>query len=633
MSSQIATRHQLMRLKQALFSVSNKDRILEFAGFLLKDNIHLKKFNSWNIVATGKTYDHLTSVTYGEDNRNAKKRLYNRITPISELTGASEMLEGRVKSLHPSIFAALLARKDQDVELKQYNIDPIDIVACNLYPFIENPSIENIDIGGVALIRAAAKNFERVTILTDPSDYEECINLMKKHDGEIPLNYRKEMASLAFKRTCMYDAAIAEHFNQGDFKVRAYHKIQPLKYGCNPHQKDAAVWKLISSYSSLVNYRIASSNPPFMELIHGNPSYINYLDAFNGWGLVNELKHATKQPAAASFKHTSPAGAATFSHTSHSPQLTREERIAYFIEPDRVLSPLQTAFIRARNGDPRSSFGDFIACSDKIDVDTALLINREMSDGIIAPDYDQEALSILKKKKKGNFIVMKGHTTSNAKEEEEFRELPGGCGLVLSQQPNLAETFNVGVMYDCFNNSAPNLGSGNYLKKFLETNMLGEGLDYLVANICVKYAQSNSVAIAKNAMLIGMGSGQQSRLGCIQIAGEKSRIWHARLKLTDDLLRMKNPDLPRHLMTRQDRINHIYKLIEEMPAESKVVQMSGSLASDGFIPFVDNIETAAKYGITHIIQPGGSIADEEVQKACDEYRINMIRTGVRFFTH
>lgn len=305
------------------------------------------------------------------------------------------MLGGRVKTLHPAIHGGILARSTvpsdvQDMKDRGYNF--IDFVVCNLYPFqktVANPevtvaqAVEEIDIGGVTLLRAAAKNHDRVSIVCDPSDYQTVLQEYCAQKAVSELT-RKNLALKAFEHTAAYDAAISDYFR----KTYASNGLGQLtlRYGMNPHQKPAQVYS-------------TTGQLPF-KVLNGSPGYINLLDAFNSWPLVKELKRELGLPAAASFKHVSPAG------TAVGLPLSDEERKVMQVDDCGDLTALACAYARARGADRMSSFGDWIALSDVCDVPTARIISREVSDGVIAPGYTSEALDILKKKKGGKYCVL-----------------------------------------------------------------------------------------------------------------------------------------------------------------------------------------------------------------------------------
>ena len=386
-----------------------------------------------------------------------------------------------------------------------------------------------------------------------------------------------------------------------------------LKYGCNPNQKPSRIF-------------VDEGELP-IEVLNGKPGYINFLDAFNGWQLVKELKEATGMPAATSFKHVSPAGAAV------GLPLSDVEKKIYWVEDLGELSSLACAYARARGADRMSSFGDFIALSDVCDVDTASVIKREVSDGVIAPGYEPEALEILRSKKKGNYNVIKI--------DPGFR-------------PDPVERKQVfGITFEQGRNEMP------IDEKFLgdivtETKDIPEEAkrDLIIALITLKYTQSNSVCYVKGGQAIGIGAGQQSRIHCTRLAGQKADNW---------LLRQcpKVLELPfRDDVGRPDRDNAIdvymsddymdvladgqwERIFTEKPEpltrEEKrawLDQMDGvSLGSDAFFPFSDNVQRAYRSGVKYIAQPGGSIRDDIVIDACNEYGITMFFSGMRLFHH
>ncbi len=419
---------------------------------------------------------------------------------ISAITNAPEMLAGRVKTLHPAVHAGILARDlaSDEKDLAEQNIEKVDYVICNLYPFKDTVSkinvtvaeaVEEIDVGGVTLIRAAAKNHARVTILSDPADYPEFLKELEA--GEIKESSRKLYALKAFEHTADYDTAISDFFR----KQYAAETMQylPLRYGANPHQKPAAA-------------SMKEGKLPFTVLC-GAPGYINLLDALNGWALVKELKAALGRPAAASFKHVSPAGAAI------GIPLTADERKVYMVDDIQGIdtSALAQAYARARGADRMSSFGDMIALSDVVDVPTAAIISKEVSDGVIAPGYESAALDILKKKKGGKYLVLKMDPEYKPP-EREWRTV---YGVMLSQQRNDAQ-----ISPATFTAIITPKDSGRLPETALR--------DLTVATITLKYTQSNSVSYAINGQIIGLGAGQQSRIHCTRLAGDKADNWWLR---------------------------------------------------------------------------------------------------------
>jgi phosphoribosylaminoimidazolecarboxamide formyltransferase / IMP cyclohydrolase len=405
------------------------------------------------------------------------------------------MLSGRVKTLHPAVHAGILARdlESDEKDLADQNINKVDYVVCNLYPFKDTvakinvtvpEAVEEIDIGGVTLIRAAAKNHARVTILSDPEDYPNFLKEIEK--GDIGEESRKLYALKAFEHTADYDAAISDFFRKqyagnGD-------QYLPLRYGANPHQKPAAA------------YTKESKLP--ITVLGGSPGYINLLDCLNAWPLVKELKEALGLPAATSFKHVSPAGAAV------GVPLSEDERKVFMVDDIAGIesSGIAQAYARARGADRMSSFGDIIALSDKVDTPTAKIISREVSDGVIAPGYEAEALEILKKKKGGKYLVLQ-MDESYVPPTMETRSV---YGVQMTQRRNdmriiPKETFRSIVVPK----DSPPL-SDEALR------------DLTVATIAVKYTQSNSVCYAYNGQTIGIGAGQQSRIHCTRLAGDKA---------------------------------------------------------------------------------------------------------------
>ena len=386
-----------------------------------------------------------------------------------------------------------------------------------------------------------------------------------------------------------------------------------LKYGCNPNQKPSRIF-------------VEEGELP-IEVLNGRPGYINFLDAFNGWQLVKELKEATGLPAATSFKHVSPAGAAV------GLPLSEVERKIYWVDEDAELSPLACAYARARGADRMSSFGDFISLSDICDVATAMLIKPEVSDGVIAPGYEPEALEILKSKKKGNYNVIKI--------DPEYRP----------QQQERKQVF--GITFEQGRNEMPI--NEEFLGEIVTENKnISEEAkrDLIIALITLKYTQSNSVCYAKGGQAIGIGAGQQSRIHCTRLAGQKADNW---------LLRQspKVLNLPfREDVGRPNRDNAIdvymsddYEDVladgqwekfftnkpEPLTREEKkewLAQMDGvALGSDAFFPFDDNIQRAARSGVKYIAQPGGSMRDDIVINCCNENDIVMYFSGMRLFHH
>ena len=387
-----------------------------------------------------------------------------------------------------------------------------------------------------------------------------------------------------------------------------------LKYGCNPNQKPSKL------------YMKNGKDLP-IQVLNGRPGYINFLDAFNGWQLVSELKKATGLPAATSFKHVSPAGAAV--------GLPLDETLAkiYWVDDLGELSPLASAYARARGADRMSSFGDFISLSDVCDVDTAKLIKREVSDGVIAPGYEPEALEILKEKKKGNYNVIQidpNYVPDPIEHKEVF-------GITFEQGRNELKIDN-----DFFSNIVT------------ENKELTDQakIDLAISMITLKYTQSNSVCFVKDGQAIGIGAGQQSRIHCTRLAGQKADNWWLRqspqvmnLPFVDHI-RRADRDNAIDLYIGEDYMDVLSddawpNIFKEKPEvftrEAKrewLDKLTGvALGSDAFFPFGDNIERAHKSGVTYIAQPGGSVRDDNVIDTCNKYNMVMSFTGIRLFHH
>ena len=388
-----------------------------------------------------------------------------------------------------------------------------------------------------------------------------------------------------------------------------------LKYGCNPNQKPA---KLLIEGEELP-----------ITVLNGRPGYINFLDALNGWQLVKELKEATGLPAATSFKHVSPAGAAI------GLPLSDILKKIYFVDDLKVeLSPIACAYARARGADRMSSYGDFIALSDTCDLATALLIKREVSDGVIAPSYTEEALEILREKRKGTYNVLQIDTTYTPAPMERKQVY--------------------GITFEQLRNEV-NLNDDNLFANIPTKNQAfpAEAIrDLKIALITLKYTQSNSVCYVKDGQAIGIGAGQQSRIHCTRLAGNKADIWWLRqhpkvlnlpwingirradrdntidLYISDDYEDvLKEGEWQRFFTTRPEPLSREEK-------QTWISQNTGvSLGSDAFFPFGDNIERAHRSGVAYVAQAGGSVRDDNVIETCDKYNIAMAFTGVRLFHH
>ena len=386
-----------------------------------------------------------------------------------------------------------------------------------------------------------------------------------------------------------------------------------LKYGCNPNQKPARIF-------------MTEGELP-IEVLNGKPGYINFCDAFNSWQLVRALKKATGLPAAASFKHVSPAGAAL------GKPLTDVERQMYFVDTDKELSPIACAYIRARGADRLCSYGDWAALSDTCDADTASYLAHEVSDGIIAPDFTAEALEILKTKRKGGYNVVK---------------------IDPNYEPKPIEQRDIfGIRFE--------QGYNNYeINESLLTNIVTENKnlpesakhDMILALITLKYTQSNSVCYTYNGQTIGVGAGQQSRIHCTRLAGQKADNWQLRhmdkvlnLPFRDDVAKPNRDnaidvyigDTPEDVIGDDVWAETFTRQPEPLTAEEKKAYLSKvtgvCLGSDAFFPFGDNIERARRSGVTAIVQPGGSIRDQQVIDTCNKYGIAMAFCGLRLFHH
>ena len=387
-----------------------------------------------------------------------------------------------------------------------------------------------------------------------------------------------------------------------------------LKYGCNPNQKPSRIYMEEGELT--------------IEVLSGKPGYINFLDAFNGWQLVRELKNATGLPAATSFKHVSPAGAAV-----GLPLSDIEKKIYWVDDMDMEFTPLANAYARARGADRMSSFGDFIALSDVCDEATAMIIKREVSDGVIAPGYEPKALEILKSKKKGNYNIIQideNYVPENIEKKQVF-------GITFEQGRN-----ELKIDDEFF---------GNIVTENKEITDQAK-IDLAISMITLKYTQSNSVCYVKDGQAIGIGAGQQSRIHCTRLAGQKADNWFLRqspkvlgLQFVDSI-RRPDRDNAIDLYIGEDYMDvlaegawqNIFKVKPEVfTREEKrqwLDQMENvTLGSDAFFPFGDNIERAHKSGVKYVAQPGGSIRDDNVIETCNKYGMVMSFTGIRLFHH
>ncbi|MCJ1225748.1 bifunctional phosphoribosylaminoimidazolecarboxamide formyltransferase/IMP cyclohydrolase [Toensbergia leucococca] len=591
--------------KVAILSVFNKTGLLDLAKGLIKNNIRL--------LATGGTAKLIREAGF-------------EVKDVSSITHAPEMLSGRVKTLHPAVHAGILARDlaSDEKDLAEQNINKVDYIVCNLYPFKDTiakinvtiaEAVEEIDIGGVTLIRAAAKNHARVTILSDPEDYPEFLHDLEK--GQLTENSRKLYALKAFEHTADYDATIADFFR----KKYASDGVQQLslRYGANPHQKPASAF-------------VKHGHLPF-KVLGGSPGYINLLDSLNAWPLVKELKKALGIPAAASFKHVSPAGAAI------GVPLNEKERKVYMVDDIVGIgeSSLAQAYARARGADRMSSFGDVIALSDEVDVPTAKIISREVSDGVIAPGYSREALEILTKKKGGKYLVIEIDATY----EPPPVETRTVFGVQLQQHRNDVEitpkeTFNAIIIPK----DSPPLPEPAIR-------------DLTVATIALKYTQSNSVCYALNGQVIGLGAGQQSRIHCTRLAGDKADNWWMRFHERALDLKwkkgIKRPDksnaidmlcsgqIPKEGIEKEDYEKNFEIVPKNFTHEEREAWLKEladvAVSSDAFFPFIDNVFRAGRSGVKYMAAPTGSQNDQSVFDTAEKLGITFIEQSVRLFHH
>ncbi|KAE9985475.1 hypothetical protein EG328_007467 [Venturia inaequalis] len=591
--------------KLALLSVYDKTGLLDLANALLKADVGL--------IASGGTAKMIREANL-------------EVQDVSAITNAPEMLGGRVKTLHPAVHGGILARNipSDDKDLAEQRIEKIDYVVCNLYPFKDTvakigvtvpEAVEEIDIGGVTLLRAAAKNHDRVTILSDPSDYHDFLKELE--GGSISDKSRQLYALKAFTQTAEYDNAISEYFRK-QYAGEGNQQIA-LRYGANPHQKPASAY-------------VTSGNLPFKALC-GQPGFINLLDALNAWALVKELDEATGYPAAASFKHVSPAGAAI------GVPLSEVEKQVYMVHDIAGLdqSGLAQAYSRARGADRMSSFGDLIALSREVDLPTAKIISREVSDGVIAPGYTQEALDILSKKKAGKYLVLQM--------DKEY-------------VPQPQETRTVyGVNLTQGRNDAHISPKESFSKILVPKNSSGlpesAQRDLAVATIALKYTQSNSVCYALNGQVIGLGAGQQSRIHCTRLAGDKADNWWMRfhertlgLKFKKGVKRPEKSNaidllcsgsVPKSGVERSDfeaNFEHVPATFTTEERESWLQKLSEvAVSSDAFFPFSDNIYRLHRSGAKYVAAPSGSVNDTACFGAAEQLGITFVEQHIRLFHH
>ena len=564
-------------MPNCIISVSDKTNLDILCNYILE--------KGYTIYSTGGTYKYIVD--------NVDNKYHQNIISITKLTGFPEILGGRVKTLHPKIYGGLLCDRDNESHLeniKEHDITQFSLVVVNLYPFQKQDmgeiDIENIDIGGVSLIRASSKNYKYISILTSPTQYDDF--MVNSNHNLINLIYRKNLAKYGFEHTFNYDKNICEAFhlncnnNEADEPSNKMIKYE-LKYGLNPHQKP-----------SYFEYPEDS-----LTIINGNLGYINVLDFIHGWLMAREIEDATKYICFLSMKHTSPAGAGIGN------DILQETMDIFGVDKYTRdnMTPCARAYIKSRNSDPLSSFGDFICCSSNVDTLTAELIKKEVCDGIIAVDFSVEALEILKSKKGGKFIIIKMDLNYYQKMNKEgWQDKKEIYGMTLSQPYN------------------------DYIPKLELLN-----IDGIMAYSILKYSQSNNVSMVYNGQLLGLGCGQQNRVGCVKLAGEKALIWRLR-NHPKTIEYYKSLDSG---LKRQEKVNLVYDFIykNRKQIQSDLNNIELTLGSDGFFPFVDNIIEAKKFGVCKIIQPGGSIMDDSVKEECDKLGITMVNIGKRMFYH
>jgi len=515
------------KINRALISVSDKDKLIPFAKELDQNKVE--------IISTGGTYNYLST---------------NKISAIeiSNITNFPEIMDGRVKTLHPKIHGGILGREKIDDEIMdQHDIEKINLLAVNLYPFKEtikkpdisiNEAIENIDIGGPAMIRAAAKNHENVVVLVDPNDYEDFIE--KYEHNEITTEYRQYLAAKAFGHTASYDAAINQYFNKEILKITYPDQLiysgniqSKLRYGENPHQTAAFYKDDMSSNER----NLASSRK-----IQGKDlSYNNIADGAAAYECVNQFS----SPACVIVKHANPCGVALDDN-------------------------IKKAYMRAFSTDPTSAFGGIISFNRLLDGETAkLIIEKQFVEVIIAPEISSEAETILNKKQDVR-VLETGKFFDNDNDDYDLKKVSGGLLIQSADDGKISESD---------------------LKIVTQKKPSNKEIsDMLFAWRVGKYVKSNAILFCKDNMTIGIGAGQMSRVYSARIAA---------IKAADEDLDISN----------------------------------SVMSSDAFFPFRDGIDAVASYGISAIIQPGGSIRDDEVIAAANENNIAMVFTGMRHFRH
>ncbi|KAB2953254.1 bifunctional phosphoribosylaminoimidazolecarboxamide formyltransferase/IMP cyclohydrolase [Heliorestis acidaminivorans] len=535
--------------RRALISVSDKKGVVEFAQALVE--------LGFEVVSTGGTFKTIKSAGV-------------EVKYVTEITGFPEILDGRVKTLHPKVHGGILARRTPDhlEQLKDNDITPIDVVAVNLYPFRETiakagvtfeEAIENIDIGGPAMVRASAKNHASVTIVVNPDRYDGIVAELKEK-GVVSAETRRQLALEAFAHTAEYDSAIAaylkgqceglkdkeaecEDCGLAIFAEGTVEKVQDLRYGENPHQK-AAFYKEVA-------YQGAGAGTA-KQLWGKELSFNNLLDLNAALELVREFD----DPAVTIIKHNNPCGTA-------------------------IAGTLEEAYIKAFDADPVSAFGGITACNRPVDVATAQELVKTFMEAVIAPSYEAEALEVLKTKK--NLRIMEVGSLEGAAPSYDLKKIRGGF---------LLQDGDYGQI------------KAEDLKVVTERTPSEEELrDLLFAWKVVKHVKSNAIVVAKDGVAIGVGAGQMNRVGSAHIALEQARGTAIGTE------KEASPDLDSWL------------------------SKGAVLASDAFFPFKDTVEMAAKYGIAAIIQPGGSVRDEESIEACNRLGLTMVFTAMRHFKH
>lgn len=538
MTAHTDTAHR--RIRRALLSVSDKTGLVELATALHNLNIEL--------ISTGGT-------------ATAIRQANIPVRDVSDVTGFPEMMDGRVKTLHPKIHGALLAVRDDDAHTKaatEHNIEMIDLLVVNLYPFAETitkpnvtleEAVENIDIGGPAMIRSAAKNFRHVAVITSPETYSSIIEELLTNDTALSHETRFKLAHQAFAHTSDYDTCIKDYLASQlapsgiehrtseveHFKFEIEHSASltlnlnrksSLRYGENPHQQ-AALYTHKDTCDGIAN----------AEVLHGKEmSYNNYLDADAAWNLVTDFT----DNACAIIKHTNPSGASL-----HENQ--------------------EQAYRRALACDPVSAFGGIVAFNRTLDEPTARAVVEIFTEVIIAPDFTDAALETLRTKK--NLRVLKVHPSSTAPSDLQLRQISGGY---LLQTPDAHQV------------------DSSQLKTVTARQPSAQEIrDLIFAWTICKHTKSNAIVYARDLQTIGVGAGQMSRVDSVRLGAERAVL-------------------------------EINKCV---------------LASDAFFPFRDGIDQAARHGITAVIQPGGSLRDDEVIEACNEHNIAMVFTGIRHFKH